>query len=639
MKKPLTSIGLSLLAAVFLAGCGEESPTFTAPDRAESARAPQTAACGDPGELRCLLPWPSSAYTEIDPTTETGLRLSVQTSSLQVDDDPRSYALADGFSRLTPIMVGFGAAIDPSSIAASSDGPVHLLLAQHDHPRRGEKVPVRITLTPGEDPTTETLVAAYPLRPLEPGADYVVVVTNQLRGEGGAALQPTRKTEVSVGRAEPASQEEADLRGYHAPARKLLADAGIDAASVLRVFDFTTRSGADAIHQLSAIREASIAAVDAGEVQVVVDKVEIAPNAALAMAVEGRLTGLPSFIEADGDLALDGEGEIMKAGTREAPFRAVVPAGMGDYRFVLYGHGMGGNFTDDSFDELLGQEGIGKVGIRFDGWTDKDLVTTFATLVRTAEASHRIATLGMHAVAAAAAVQHSMSSILGDVLSAAKIDGLDNPAAGRKPDASIPVWAGGSLGGTMGLAYVSMDPATRYGVLNVPGAGWTHFIPGAQTYSTIRGLLRGTYGGDMDVLHGLLMSQTNFDNIDGGAWTGQVPGDPSILLVQESMGDPVLPNEGTDMVSVAADALHLGAVLAPVTGIETGTEAINRSALTQYKVAGGDALDVHGFAARSGPAGDAAREQITSFVKSVWAGQAKITVPSGCTGGSCDFSK
>jgi len=640
MNRALASVGLSLLAAVFLSGCGTDAPTFTAPDRAVGVRAPQTSACGDSGELRCLLPWPSSAYTKADSSTATGLRLAVEPSSLGVEDESHSYAFADGFSQLTPLMVGFPHAIDPASLGTSEKSPVHLILAQKDHPRYGEKVPVRIRLTSGEDPTAETLVVAYPLHPLEPAADYVVAVTNDLKADDGSALKPTRDAEVAVGRAEPASQQEADLRGYHAPTREILSNAGIDAASVLRIFDFTTRSANDATHYLADMREASIAAVDKGDVQVVIDKVDVAPISVLALTVEGRLTGLPAFAEEDGDLAVDADNKPMQTGTREAPFRVIVPKSTGDYRFVLYGHGMGGDFTDDAFDDLLGSNGIGKVSIRFDGWTEKELITTFSTLVRMAEGTHRAGTRTMQAVAAAAAVQHAMNSILGDTLAAPQINGMDNPAAGRHPDASIPMWTGGSLGGTMGFLYVSMDPTMKYGVVNVPGAAWTHFISGSQIYSTIRGLLRTTYGGDLDVLRALLMSQTNFDTIDGGAWAGNIPGDPSVLLVQESIGDPILPNEGTEMLSVSANALHLGKAITPILGLETGTEAVERTALTQYKVPpGGDALDIHGFAARSGPAGDAAREQITAFIKSAWAGQAKITVPASCPSGNCDFSK
>ncbi len=635
----LPRLGLPLLAAVFLGGCGEEAPTFTASDRAPETRAPMTSACGDSGELRCLLPWPSNTFAKADPSTETGIRLAVEPSSLAVADDPRSYNMSDGFSRLTSLLVGFGTAVDPATLGTPGNNAVHLILAQHDHPQRGEKVPVRLVLQPGEEPEAETLVVAYPRKPLEPNADYVAVVTNDLKAMDGKALAASRTAQVSVGQVEPASQEEADLRGYHAPTRKVLADAAIDASKVLRVFDFTTRSADGPTQHLAAMRDASIAAVDKGDVKVEVDVVEVAPLAVLSIVIEGRLTGLPAFLEPDGDLALGADGKVTQTGTREAPFRVIVPAGVGEYQFVMYGHGTGGNFDDDAFDQKLGENGIGKVGIRFDGWTDKDLIGTFSTLTRMSEATHRMSSLMMHAVAAGSAIQHAMDTALGDILAAPMIKGMDNPAAGRRPDGSVPVWAGGSLGGTMGLVYVSMDPVMRHAVLNVPGAAWTHFIPDSQIYSTIRGLLRTSYGGNLDVLHSLLTSQTNWDAIDGGAWHDRAPGDPSIVLVQESIGDPILPNSGTEILSVATNALHIGAVLTPIAGIETGTEAIDRSALTQYKVPPGDALDVHGFAARSGPAGDAAREQITSFVKSVWAGQTKITLPSGCTGGSCDFSK
>lgn len=643
MNKSRASVGLSLLALVFLGACGPYDLSqydYTAPDRDPKDRSPEDSACGDAEDIRCLLPWPSSSFEVKRSSTATGVGLSVIDASLGVPDSALSYLSADGFSRLTPVMVGFHAALDQASLGTVENSPVQLILAQYGHSRRGEKVPLRIQLTPGDDPDAETLLVAYPLRPLEPGLDYVIVVTDDLKAKGGAALPSTRYTQLALGRVKPASEKEAYFRGYHAPTRQLLSDIGIEADNVLRISDFTTRSADDGTHYLTEMRDASIAAVDNGQVQVVVDKVDVTPLPVLALTIEGRLTGLPSFAESNGDVAVDVDGKARQTGTREAPFRVVVPKGTGDYQFVLYGHGMGGNFTDESFDDLLGENGIGKVAIRFDGWTEKELITTFSTLVRMAEGSHRAAVKTMHAVAAAAAVQQAMNSILADVLAAPKINGMDNPAAGRRPDTSIPMWTGGSLGGTMGLLYVSLDPKMKYGVLNVPGAAWTHFIPGSQVYSTIRGLLGTTYGGSLDVLHALTMAQTNFDYIDGGAWTGHIPGDPSVLLVQESMGDPILPNEGTELLSVSTEALHIGKILTPIDGLETGTEAIERTALTQYKVpAGGDALDIHGFAARSGPAGDAARAQITAFIKSAWAGQAKITVPAGCPGGSCDFSK
>jgi len=64
----------------------------------------------------------------------------------------------------------------------------------------------------------------------------------------------------------------------------------------------------------------------------------------------------------------------------------------------------------------------------------------------------------------------------------------------------------------------------------------------------------------------------------------------------------------------------------------------SRSGITRYHVTASDPFDIHGFAGRDTPAGAAARDQITSFVQSVWAGAPVIKVPVGCPGGSCDFT-
>jgi hypothetical protein len=200
------------------------------------------------------------------------------------------------------------------------------------------------------------------------------------------------------------------------------------------------------------------------------------------------------------------------------------------------------------------------------------------------------------------------------------------------------MWAGGSLGGTMGLVFTAANPEMRAAVLNVPGAGWTHFVAEASLFATIKKLIVGSYGYDLAVLQALFMSQGNWDDVDGAIWKEALEGRKVTFLVQESIGDPVLPNVGTENVARATGALHLGAVLDPVEGVATATEAIDASALTQFRVKGSE-LDVHGFAARDTPAGLAAREQIYAFVASVFSGQPRIVVPPGCAGGSCDFAK
>jgi hypothetical protein len=639
MRPPFRSLlfacAWSLLFVLFvpLVSGGCSKTTYTAPDRVAGVRAPRTAACDDDVDpTGCLLPWPSSTFTRLDPTSPTGVRVAVKLDSLGADDDPASLNRADGFSRLSPLVTGFDTPLDPPSEEA-----IQLYLAEPGRPHTGEAVALRVQQYPSKDEPSRALLVATPRRVLEPNAEYVVIVTSALHAEGGKAIAGERSARVALGLDDPESQAEADLRGHHAPARALLAKAGVDPNRVLRIWDFTTRSTEDGTRRLRAMRDAARAAVTGGKTQVTIDVVTAGTGSA-ALVVEGHLAGLPSFASKTG-LTLDDKGLPIADGTRQAPVRVEIPKGAGDYPFIMYGHGTGGNFHDSAFDEELASTGIAKVGISFYGWTDDEVLPTFFGLKHMISASAGSTAWLMQAVADGAAIQAAMPGAIADALSAPMLGGAANPVAGRKPDGKVAIWAGGSLGGTMGLVFTCASPEVRAAVLNVPGAGWTHFISESSLYSTIEPFVVGPYGNDIGLLQAMFMSQTNWDDVDGGIWKEALAGRKTTFLLQESIGDQVLPNIGSENVALTTSAVQLGKVLVPIAGVSPANEAIDASALTQYHVTAATALDVHGFAAKDTPAGAAAREQIRAFVATVLAGAPRITVPAGCTGGSCDFSQ
>jgi hypothetical protein len=166
----------------------------------------------------------------------------------------------------------------------------------------------------------------------------------------------------------------------------------------------------------------------------------------------------------------------------------------------------------------------------------------------------------LQAQADAMAVQHALAGSLGTALADPTIGGMTNPAAGRRPDSNHPVWAGGSLGGTMGLVYTCAEPSIVASVLNVPGAAWTHFMPHSNLFAAVRALVRTSYTTEIDLRLAVAMSQSNWDPIDGGAWVDSLGSRVPVMLVQESMGDPVLPNIGSEFVAAASHAVQLGAV-------------------------------------------------------------------------------
>lgn len=641
MTPPLARIGSLLLGWGLLcaAGCSTADPVVYPVDpRPPGVRAAVTTPCDDVDPVRCLLPWPSARFLATDASSETGLRLLVDPSGLSAPDETSTLALADGFSRVSPLAFAF-----PGKLAPPSGDDVMLLLAEPGDPAYGSAVPLRYALTESdEEGPTRTLLVAFPRRPLLPNAEYVAVVRDTLRSEDGSPVAPSPMTRVALGLQPPESEAQAAIAGYEAPARALLESRGIDPASVLRQTSFVTRTQDNAVRWLRKTLSASLAAVESGSASVVIDSAVPSANPDIALVVEGRLTGIPDFVEDDQRFSLAADGTPQVIGLREAPFRVMIPAGTADYRFVMFGHGMGGSFRDTAFDGQLAALGIAKVGIDFYGFTQDELVGTFLTFVRVFSGTHRSTARLIQAISDGSAIQAALSGVLGDALAADTVGGVDNPAKGRHLDASVPIWTGGSLGGTAGMVYAIAHPDIQHGVLNVPGAAWTHFLTQSSLYGIVEGLLANDVGGRLDLMHLAVMAQTNLDPVDGAVWAAELEATPKVFLIQESVGDPVLPNIGSEMVAVSAGAVQVGVPIVTVPGLPLADEAVGRTGYTQFKVQSDDDLAIHGFADRDTPAGAAARGQIDAFLQSVWAGAPRIDVPAGCLAahadGSCDFS-
>jgi hypothetical protein len=628
-----------ILLALLLAGCHHGVA-----DRQPGERAPLTASCNDLDPTSCLLPWPSSPFTVADDATETGLRVHVVADSLLVPDRVDYLNRADGFSRVTGVATAFSGSVDADAIAwdptASLDpeAPLQVFVAEPGHAQYGERMPFHVELRDASDLSGERwLLVGRPAVVLPANAEHVAVVLDTI----GQTAAP-HAVKVALGLVEADNDKERRLYAYHAPTRALLAEQGIDPARVVRVWDFTTRSAGDATFRLHAMMDALAQSADSLGIEI--DSVVVPVDPAVAEIVRGRLTGAPGFLDDGGYLVLDDAGRPKIVGTTDIEFRVMVPAGSGDYRVALYGHGTGGDVSDPAFDHELGESGVAKVSIRFTGWTGNDLVQTLFGFTTFLEGSERSTAGLMQSLAGGTVLLTSLDGLLGQTLTADQIDGRPNPAAGRHPITSDVAWVGGSMGGTMGGVMVSADPRLRIAVLNVPGAGWTHMVPYSLLYEAGLGsMLEETYGNALDLHLAMVMGQGSWDEIDGAPWAQEALDAGGVFLLQESIGDPVLPNHGTELLANAFGAEQLAPVLVPIAGLQTSDVPVTHgAALEQYKVPDTGAYDVHGFAARDTPAGEAARQQIKAFLDSAWAGAPVMAHPSGCADvtpdGSCDFS-
>ena len=643
----------------FLAACSGGSSTppgvFDVEERAPGERAPLTARCDGQDTFRCVLPFPSSTFMTRDPDMPTGVRVRVDDDILPGGDDDATFLnSADGFSRISPILTGFDERVDRSWVDAQAratllpgDAPIRVFNAQPDHPAYGEQVPIWAELVEGGATGSDHLLVAYPLVPMAAAADHVVVVTDALRNADGSPVEVTRQTDLVTGLAEPASLDEARLQAYHAPTRTLLDAAGIDAASVVRVWDFTTRSEENLTGRLdgmmAVIRES-------GGFGVEIDAVRETSEEDIALLVLGRLTGVPWFLDEEDRFMLDEQGVPQLTGEGEVRFRVVIPVNGydgtpgGDYRIAMYGHGTGGGISDDSFDEQIAAEGIAKVSLEFGAWNGDDLVWTFQRMLRMNAGVEQSTAMLLHSVVGGYAILQSLDAELGAALQAETLGGEPNPAAGRAQITDDPIWVGGSLGGTMGAIIGTAYPEIDTAVLNVPAGAWTHLIPDSLMYeSAMQPVLEAKYGDPIDARMAIALTQTGWDDVDGPLWADRALGDGVSFLLQESMGDLVVPNQGTSVLATALGADIVGPALEPIVGLVEVDEVQGGVGLTQYRVPDTGVYDVHGFAARSTLAGDAAMEQIFAFIRSGWdEGSPRVVFPRGCADvtpeGDCDFS-
>lgn len=654
--------GPLLLLLPLLVACGgaeaEKADDSAAPapsDRAAGDRTPLSAACDGADAERCLLPWPSNTFTVVDENTATGLRINVQDTELPGTraDDATLLRQADGFSRLTQVATMFGGGVDEAFLGGLphgsylEDAPLRVINVTPGHPNEGQSAPMWMEVVQDDRVNNTDLLVAYPLVPFDENADYLVYITDDLVDEAGQPHVADRWARVSLGLDAPAGEEELALAAYHAPSRARLTELGVDLERVVRVWDFTTRSNETTYRRLDAMMAQADASL--GDVTVTIDAFVPRSDPGLAGIVVGSLSGVPNFLNEENRFVYDENGLPVQQGTHEAKFRVAVPSvgfggGDGDYRVALYGHGTGGSVADDAFDADIASLGVAKVNLEFLGWTGDDLIFTLRDLLTLMRGSEQSTSQLLQAVVDGRAILGALNGPLGEALRAEQIAGEPNPEAGRGPDLTDPAWVGGSLGGTMGAIIGSAYPEIKYGVLNVPAGGWMHFVADSLMYDTaLRGFLVESYGSEIDARYAMTLVQGCWDDVDGAAWADRAKADGDAFLMQQSIGDPVVPNQATNILANAMGASTVGPMISPVYGLPAAETVVNGVGLTQFRVPDTGPFDVHGFAARDTPAGAAAMEQIFSFMLSAWEGSPTVEFPESCAGvsadGACDWGE
>ena len=397
-----------------------------------TASEPDTLTCDPLDTAACLLPFPNDAFTEPDPTTDTGRRVAFAPTSTPVSlvtqrtIDPSAWNRNDGFSPGSPVLTWvpgldlhqtWGTTEEPFSQVGpnqigyfdhrdhiadigryrAADAPIVILDAE-----TGERHPFWSELDTSRQHQAkggEQLLILRPAVNFEEGHRYVVALRD-LKDDTGATL-PADAT-FSAYRDGTADDERA---GHFDDIFATLEAAGIDRAGLYRAWDFTVASQRSLTEAVLHVRDDAFAALGDGDLadrrvqgdapQFEVDTVqELDP--ATSNGTARRITGtvtVPNYLDQPGGPTgsvfndPDGDGLPDRNGTLQARFVCHLPeaAASGGRPAVplLYGHGLLGSpfgELDGSSGREMRLQGFATCGTLWIGLSEEDVFTVIALM-------------------------------------------------------------------------------------------------------------------------------------------------------------------------------------------------------------------------------------------------------------------
>jgi hypothetical protein len=637
-------------------GCGGDGPDLPRPTHNP---APVTQSCNVVSDV-CLLPYPSSLFLAADAPTPTGHRVAIPESLEFGGFAVEPFNRRDGYPPNTAIVTHFPEGVSAHGLpsphdrvaaygaSTARDAPIVVAIADITSPRYGERVPYFAEAFESATTPGESLLVITPLAPAPPATRIAVIVTRDVRDQGESRLAPSDTMALLLGDERPEG-ELGPLWDYYRDLRYLAeVELGIRRRNIVQMWDFHTRSDDGIVEDLLAMRE---------EVQQWLGDNPPAPTVVDVTTGSGTNNvqyefeySSPSFREAwNANLSRDGSGRPTIV--REDTLRGFVVApasGTGTLVPFVFGHGFG-----QSADGLLPLVGAldlteGPYALAALDWELHG--------IRGRGASDFIDLISPDTLEALAAVFHQ--SAVDEVVFAAAVRALnDSTELGGRIDQGGHLYAGVSMGAVFGTVVTAIDERIRASVLNVGGGGVINIVRFSSLFAdlgvrdifvdlvSVPGASSTGLPPDLDAEILLVMAQFAIDDADGINYGrhlvsdrfAHMPAQAPPILLQESIGDGIVPNFTTESLARAASLALVEPGVVPVPGLETATAPTMGDpahGLTQFRVFS------EGIAAHVALVHGAVQRQLMDLFASVMDGDpdtdGNITYSCDTVDGSCD---
>ncbi len=555
----------------------------------------------------CLYPFPS-AFHEITDQTATGIRLAVRQELLPYGGEPAldvtPYNLADGVSPAMPVLLHFGVEIDTSSLA-TFDNPERSLDPEATVSLMDMETGQRVLSFVEMDANKKTDFDgryAFIVRPIEPmamGHRHALVIRHGLRDQDGNAIQPTAAFEALRDGVLTDHPDVEAIRPRTEAVLDFAASQGIPRDDVLIAFDFQVASKEWLLNPILSMRQEALAATESGELDYVIEEVQVDPNPFIAKIVLGSFE-VPTYVDADENISFDASHRPLRlAENRSYPFTMLVPKlaeTNGPLPLVVLGHGIFGNGRDfltsggdgAAIQELSQQFGAIVIATDWVGLSSNDLPRIAGELAPDLNRITIITDQLQQALINALVLTRLAYGPLADDAQAMVADNT------LIDDSRLYYW-GASLGGIQGSSFISLSPDIPRAVFGVPGAAWTTMLTRSIVFTPVKTLLELRYPDPLDLAFLTAVAQQRFDHSDPVNVSRLMFKEPlsdappgRIVILQEAIGDSQVPNLVTDILARAMGIKLLTPAIYEPPLIDTVSAPTTESCVVQFRMDGWD---------------------------------------------------
>ena len=498
--------------------------------------------CDPLDTTRCLLPFPSNAYTEQDPTTDTTRRVRIPAAGMPANVggtaiDPTEWNRNDGFSPNTPIMV-YLPELDaelsnlPSwtDLGASLENTSPVVLVDID---TGERIPLWAELDAHADDEADRLLTIRPAISLPEGHTFAVGLRGMLNHERGLIDTGPVFRVYRDGLRTNVQDVEYRRAEIDTAINALVAD-GVVREELQLAWSFTVASTRNLSERMLHIRDEALTALGDEAPAFDITSVDRNTEEGIALRINGTFD-VPNYLTGDGGPgnrfnydSTELDALPVQNGVLQATFQCNVSdatmASDEPAHLVQYGHGLLG--SEDEIDAgnvraFSNEANIMFCATKWAGMSELDVGNAITTLGEFSNFPTMADRLQQGVLN-----QLYLGRLMTRVNGLATVPELQRADGTPLFDPDHLDYDGNSQGGIMGLMLTAVSPDIERSVLGVPGMNYSLLLPRSVDFDDYELVFIPAYPSDLDRTLVLSLAQMLWDRGEGAGYVQHVTADP-----------------------------------------------------------------------------------------------------------------